>query len=91
MCRYGRVTGMGTGNVSYTNVTVVYDSNTTVTEMLRRMLYLVIAFEAYYQERAHKHAEDDGPVEVLDRLRLKRDNSFRSKQSMAHAQREALL
>lgn len=35
----------------------------TVTEMLRRMLYLVIAFEAYYQERAHKHAEDDGPVD----------------------------
>lgn len=35
----------------------------TITQMLRRMLYLVTAFEVYYQERKHKHSEDDGPVD----------------------------
>ena len=39
----------------------------SVTEMLRRMLYLVIAYEVYYAEKAHIHVHEgpgaDGPVD----------------------------
>ncbi len=55
VCRYGRVTGMGTGNVSYTNVTVVYDSNTTNPRTVTGMTEVVTTYNGA------KNGDSGGP------------------------------